>query len=169
MPIHPLLLLVLAQRLLELFHARGNTRRLLAQGAVEVGAGHYPLIVALHAGWWAALAATVPPAMTARPLPVAALALLMVARAWVLVSLGRFWTTRIITLPGAPLVRRGPYRLMAHPNYWIVATEIALVPLAFDAIGLAVAFSALNGALLAWRVAVEDRALNARGSFDPSA
>jgi methyltransferase len=80
----------------------------------------------------------------------------------VLVSLGRYWTTRIITVPGAPLVRRGPYRFLRHPNYVVVAAEIAVLPLAFGAWGLAVLFSALNGALLAWRISMEEQALAPR-------
>ena len=164
MPLHPVLLLVLAQRLLELVYAAGNTRRLKARGAVEVGAGHYPLMIALHGGWWLSLAATVPPDRPAHALPLAGFALLMVGRVWVLLSLGPYWTTRIVTLPGAPLVRHGPYAWVRHPNYWIVAGEVALVPLAFDAIGVAVTFSILNGALLAWRIAVEDEVITARGS-----
>jgi methyltransferase len=162
MPIHPLLLLVLVQRLAELFHARANTRRLRARGAVEVGAGHYPLLVAMHAGWWLALAAVVPATAPPHLLPLAGLGVLMTARIWVLVSLGPFWTTRVLTLPGAALVRRGPYRLLDHPNYWVVAGEVALLPLAFDQVVLAVAFSALNGGLLAWRIAVEDASLSPR-------
>ncbi|MGE5515778.1 MAG: isoprenylcysteine carboxyl methyltransferase family protein [Bacteroidota bacterium] len=162
MPVHPVLLLILLQRLLELAYAAGNTRRLRARGAVEVGRSHYPLMIALHAAWWLCLAATVPPAQPAHVAPLIGIAVLIGARVWVLLSLGPYWTTRILTLPGARLVRRGPYALMAHPNYCIVAGEIALVPLAFDAITLAVLFSVLNGAMLAWRIAVEDRALAER-------
>lgn len=159
MPVHPLLLLVLAQRLLELVYAGSNTRRLRAWGAVEAGASHYPVMVMLHAAWWLALAGTVPPDQPAHGMPLAALGGLMAARVWVLVSLGPYWTTRILTVPGAPVIRRGPYAWLRHPNYWIVAGEVALLPLAFDAVGLAVAFSVLNGAMLAWRIAVEDRTL----------
>lgn len=169
MPVHPILLLILLQRLVELAYAAGNTRRLRARGAVEAGAGHYPLMVAMHAAWWLSLAATTPPDLPAHGAPLAAVVALMVARLWVLVCLGPYWTTRILTLPGAPLVRHGPYAVMAHPNYWIVAGEVALVPLAFDAVAVAVLFSFLNGAMLAWRIAVEEQALaprriNARGS-----
>ncbi|MCR6632133.1 MAG: hypothetical protein NVV74_19930 [Magnetospirillum sp.] len=169
MPLHPVIALVLAQRLLELMHAGANTRRLRARGAVEVGAGHYPLMVLLHGAWLLALALAVPPDVQPHGVPLVGFGLLMLARVWVLASLGPYWTTRILTLPGAPLVRRGPYRLVRHPNYWIVAGEVALLPLAFDAVAIAVLFSALNGALLAWRIAVEDgalapRRLNARGS-----
>jgi methyltransferase len=167
--IHPAILLVLGIRLVELAHARANTRRLLARGAIEHGAGHYPLIVALHAAWWLALASAVPAAARPQAVPMALFALLLAARVWVIATLGPYWTTRIISLSAAPLVRRGPYRWLRHPNYWIVAGEIALLPLAFDQTAIAVLFSALNGALLGWRVAVEDNAIaprriSARGS-----
>lgn len=156
------LALVIAQRLLELIHARANTRRLLARGAVEVGAGHYPLFVLLHAGWLLSLAATVPWAAEPHAVPLVGSGLLMAVRVWVMVSLGPYWTTRILTLPGAPLVQRGPYRWLRHPNYWVVSGEVALLPLAFDALGVAVVFSALNGALLAYRIAMEEQALSPR-------
>jgi methyltransferase len=84
------------------------------------------------------------------------------ARLWVLVSLGRYWTTRVITVPGAPLVRRGPYRYFRHPNYLVVVAEIAVLPIAFGAWVVAVVFSALNAALLAWRISLEDQALAPR-------
>jgi len=118
--------------------------------------------VALHAVWWIVLAVTVPALERPQILPVIALGGLMIARAWVIASLGPYWTTRIITLPTAPLVRRGPYRLLRHPNYWIVAAEIALVPLAFGQVVTAVVFSFLNGAMLAWRITVEEQALSGR-------
>lgn len=157
-----ILVLVALQRLAELAYARSNTRRLLARGAVESGARHYPLFVLLHAGWLAALALLVPPATAPRPELLWLFAGLMVAGLWVMTSLGPFWTTRIISLPGAPLVGRGPYRFLRHPNYLVVAGEIAVLPLAFDALGLAIAFSALNGALLAVRVRAEERAISVR-------
>jgi methyltransferase len=83
-------------------------------------------------------------------------------RLWVIASLGPYWTTRIITLPNAALVRRGPYRYLRHPNYAVVIAEIAALPLAFGAWDIAVAFSALNAALIAWRIRVEDRILDPR-------
>ncbi len=154
--------LVALERLAELWYARRNTRALLTAGGVEVGGSHYPLLVALHAGWLVAILATVSPET---PVSIPLLALFVVLqgfRAWVLLSLGRFWTTRVITVPGAPLVRRGPYRFFRHPNYAVVAAEIAVLPLAFGAWMVALAFSALNGALLAWRISVEDQALAPR-------
>jgi methyltransferase len=103
------------------------------------------------------------PPNTPPSLPLAALfAVLLVARAWTIASLGRYWTTRVITLPDEPLVRRGPYRFLRHPNYLIVAGEIAVLPLIFGAWRLALLFSVANSALLWYRIRVEDRALAPR-------
>ena len=157
------LALVTLQRLSELGLARRNTAWLKAQGAVEVGAGHYPLIVALHAAWLAGLwllAWDVPPNI---PL-LTVFAGLQALRLWVLTSLGRRWTTRILVLPGASLVRTGPYRFLRHPNYAVVVLEIAVLPLAFGLIWYALVFSALNAAVLAVRIAAEDRAITHAGN-----
>ena len=121
---------VTAQRLGELWLAHRNTRRLLARGAHEVGAGHYPLAVGLHAAWllglwWLAYDRPV------QPLWLGVYAVLQVLRGWILSSLGERWTTRIIVLPDAPLVSAGPYRFIDHPNCLVVAAEIAVLPLAF--------------------------------------
>jgi methyltransferase len=152
-------LAVLLQRLAELAYARANTRRLLAAGAVEVGAGHMPLIVAVHAGWLAALFFLVPAtAPVSYPL-LAIYVVLQLGRLWVIVTLGPRWTVRVIALPGAPLVTDGPYRYCRHPNYAIVATEIAILPLAFGAWQIALVFSVLNGAVLMHRIRVEENAL----------
>ena len=154
--------LVASQRLIELAHARRNTARLRRLGAVEVDAGAYPLFVLLHAGWLASLAVFVA-AETAPDWPlVGVFALLQLGRIWVIVSLGRYWTTRIITLPTAPLVRAGPFRYLRHPNYLLVAAEIAVLPLAFGAVAVATAFSALNLMLIARRVRIEERVLAPR-------
>ena len=153
-----LLALVTAQRLGELVLADRNTARLKAQGAHEVAPGHYPLIVLLHAAWLAGLwwlAWDRPPNI---PLGVLFLGLEAV-RVWVLTSLGDRWTTRIIVLPGAPLVRRGPYRFIPHPNYAVVCAEIALLPLVFGLWAYALVFTALNAAILFVRIRAENRAL----------
>lgn len=159
---HGLLAAVVAARLLELLYARRNTARLLAQGGQEVGAAHYPLIVALHTAWLLSLAWFIPPETAAEPLMLFLFLLTQGLRIWVLVSLGRYWTTRIITLPGVPLVRRGPYRYLRHPNYLVVALELALLPLCFGAWELAVIFSLLNAAVLSWRIRTENAVLAAR-------
>ena len=153
--------LVVLQRLAELAYAERNTRRLRARGAVEHGRGHYPLIVLLHASWLAAILLAVPWQTRPDPVLLGAFLLLQPVRLWIVAALGERWTTRVIVLPGAPLVRRGPYRLLPHPNYAVVAAEIALLPLAFGAWRIALAYSVLNAALLAWRIRVESAALAA--------
>lgn len=156
------LALVVVQRLAELVYARRNTRRLLAEGAVEVGAGHYPIIVAVHVGWLAALLLTVPADAAPNGVLLALFLVVQGLRVWVMASLGRYWTTRVLTAPGAPLVRRGPYRWFRHPNYIVVVAEIALLPLAFGAPDIALVFSVLNGLVLTHRVRVENAALAER-------
>jgi methyltransferase len=156
--------LVALQRLAELVWSRRNTARLIAEGGIEVGAGHYPLIVALHAAWLVALVIV---AAQDAPIHLPFLGLygvLLALRLWVMASLGRYWTTRIITVPGAPLVKRGPYRFMRHPNYAVVVGEVAAAPLIFGAWEIAVLFSVLNLVLLRHRIAVEDAALADRRS-----
>jgi methyltransferase len=154
--------LVAAQRLAELAYAQRNTRNLRARGAIEIGRAHYPLFILLHGSWLIAIAVFVP-AATPPSWPLLALfALLQAGRVWVIATLGPYWTTRIITLPSAPLVARGPFRFVRHPNYLIVTGEIAVLPLSFGAGRLALVFSVLNAVLLAWRIRVENAALAAR-------
>ena len=155
-----ILALVTLERIGELWLARRNTRRLIAQGAQEHGARHYPLIVALHAAWLAALWWLAPP-RAIEPLWLALFFLIEIGRIWVLSSLGERWTTRIIVLPGAPLVRAGPYRWVNHPNYIIVVGEIAALPLTFGLWKVALIFSILNAAILTVRIRAENRALHA--------
>jgi methyltransferase len=150
--------LVTAQRLGELVVARRNTRRLLAQGGIERGAEHYPLMVALHGAWLGGLWVLA----WDRPANfvwLAIYAVLEVLRVWVLTSIGRRWTTRIIVVPGEALVRKGPYRLIQHPNYAVVVAEIAVLPLVFGLTGYAVVFSGLNAAMLWLRIRTESAAL----------
>ena len=158
--VYLILALVTLQRLGELMLAERNTRRLLAQGAHEVGRAHYPFIVAVHAGWLAALW-WLAPANPIQAVPLLLFLALQAARVWIVASLGQRWTTRIIILPGARLVRAGPYRWVKHPNYWVVASEIALLPLAFGLAGVAIVFTLLNAAVLLVRVREENRALAA--------
>lgn len=154
------LALVTAQRLGELVLADRNTRQLRRQGAVETGAGHYPFIIALHAGWLLGLWVLARDRSVNLPLLTVFVAL-QAARVWVIATLGPRWTTRIITLPGVPLVRKGPYRFLSHPNYAVVVAEIALLPLAFGLWGYAVVFTLLNAAMLWVRIRSESGALAA--------
>jgi methyltransferase len=158
-----LLLFVTLQRLAELIHARRNTQRLLREGAVEIGADHYPLLVILHGAWLAALWILLlsDHAMLWWPAAVG-YALTEIARVWVMISLGRYWTTRILIPRDTPLVRRGPYRFLRHPNYWVVAFEIALLPLALGSWTLAALFTVLNAAVLFRRIRIEEGSLAPR-------
>jgi methyltransferase len=152
---------VVVQRAAELVFAAINTSRLRARGAVEVDARGYLWFVVLHIAWLTSLVVLVP-VETAASWPLLAIfAVLQLARLWVIATLGQRWTTRVIVPPGAKLIEGGPYRYLRHPNYAIVAAEIAVVPLAFGAIAIALAFSAINLALIRRRIAIEDRALAA--------
>lgn len=153
---------VVLERLCELVYAERNTRALLAQGAAEVGRAQYPLIVLLHAAWLVTIALALPDPPRFYWIPLGVFLLLQVARIWVLATLGRYWTTRIITLESAPLVKRGPYRFLRHPNYAVVIGEIAVLPLVFGEIWVAVVFSAANALMLWWRIDQEDAALAQR-------
>jgi methyltransferase len=149
---------VIAQRLAELVVARRNTACLKAAGAIEFGAAHYPAMVALHTAWLGGLLAF----GWQRPVSLfwlAVFVLLQAARIWVIASLGGRWTTRIIVLPGSSPVTRGPYRWLRHPNYVVVALEIAVVPLALGLWFYAAVFSIANAGLLAVRIRAENRAL----------
>lgn len=153
-----LIAFIVAERLIELAIAQRNTARLLADGAVEFGRAHYPLIVALHVAWLAGLWFLGREHDVSRAWLVVFI-VLQVLRAWTIASLGRRWTTRIIVLPAAPLTAGGPYRFMRHPNYLVVALEIAVVPLALGLPAFALVFSLANAALLLWRIRVENAAL----------
>ena len=157
-----ILALVTLQRLGELALSRYNTKKLLARGAIEVGANHYPLVVAVHAAWLGALwiwgrhqdvdlAALVP------------FIALQGLRLWILATLGARWTTRVIVVPDEPLVASGPYKYFSHPNYAVVVAEIALLPLALSLPLLALTFTVLNAAVLVIRIRTEARALSAGG------
>lgn len=149
---------VTVQRLAELLLARSNTKKLLARGAFEAAPGHYPFIVLLHASWLAVLW-LLGPGPPIELVPLVIFGLLQLARLWVIATLGERWTTRIMVLPGEPLVRSGPYRWLNHPNYLIVIGEFAVLPLVFDLPLVAIVFSILNGLLLWVRIKDENQAL----------
>jgi methyltransferase len=156
------LILVALQRVAELIYAQRNTAALLARGGVEAGSSHYPLFVVLHAAWLMSMAVFISPWTPPNWWLLGVYALLQILRLWVVFALGPYWTTRIITVPNAPLVRTGPYRFVRHPNYVVVVCEVAVLPLAFGSVAIALVFTILNAALLAWRIRVENRALRGR-------
>ena len=148
---------VIAERLIELPIAARNTRRLLAQGGVEHSPRHYPLIVAVHTLWILAMV------VFGHDNPVSyawlgVYAVLQVMRVYILGTLGRRWTTRIITVPGEAKVTKGPFALVPHPNYMLVIAEILVAPLVLGLWEVAAVFGALNAAVLTVRVSAEERA-----------
>ena len=153
-----LIAFLIVQRLAELGLAQWNTVRLREAGGVEFGATHYPLMVALHAFWLLGLW-LLGHDRAVDPVWLGIFILLQAARLWVIASLGRRWTTRVIVLPGAAPIARGPYRWLRHPNYLVVVGEIAVVPLALGLPLFALVFSLANAALLAYRIRVENEAL----------
>jgi methyltransferase len=153
---------VIVQRLAELVYANANTRRLLAEGGREFGQGHYPLFIVLHGGWLAAIALLAQPEASPNLALLIAFIASQALRFWTLASIGRWWTTRIISAPHFPRVKRGPYRFIPHPNYTVVVIEIALLPLLLGAPLVALAFSIANFMLLTWRIRVEAEVLKER-------
>lgn len=155
-----LLAYLTVQRLGELWWATQNERRLFKAGGIEYGRNHLLLIVLVHAAWMVGLWALA----YDRPIEPGFFVLFIVvqiARFWVLFTLGRRWTIRIIVVPGELLVARGPYRFLRHPNYAVVTAEIALVPLALGLPIYALVFSMLNAGVLAIRIPAENAALTA--------
>jgi methyltransferase len=154
--------LVLAQRGAEELYSARNTQALSAEGASEAGASVYPVVAATHLAWIASIFFLIAPdAPIIWPLIVYYL-VLQVVRYWVIASLGRFWTHRIITLHGAAISRRGPYRYLSHPNYAVTIVETFVLPLAFGALALAVIMTALWSVVIATKIKLEDQALGPR-------
>jgi methyltransferase len=155
-----LLVYLTVQRAAELWWVKQNERRLFTAGGIEYGRDHLPLIVLLHVAWMIGLWALA----YDRPVNLIFLALfvvLQIARFWVLLTLGRRWTLRIIVRPGERLVTNGPYWWFRHPNYAVVVGEMAVVPLALGLPIYALVFSVLNAMVLAIRIPAENAALAA--------
>jgi methyltransferase len=157
-------LIVGIQRLCEIRLSRRNANRLIAEGGREIGTGHYPILVAVHAAWLAAIAFLIPAGSPVHWPVILAYLVVQAGRYWVVATLGRHWTFKVIDMPAAPLVRRGPYRWLRHPNYVVVMLEVALLPLAFGAWEIAAVFSAAHLAVLAWRLRGENASIARRDS-----
>lgn len=155
--------IVVIQRLVELGVANRNERWIRSQGAIEVGASHYKWMVLMHTAFFVSLLVEV--LFFNRPLSpfwgwlLAIFLLMQVLRVWCLSSLGKFWNTKILILPGANVQKKGPYRWVRHPNYVIVTTELIVLPLLFSAYYTAVLFLLLNLWMLSVRIPAEERAL----------
>ncbi|MDW0110202.1 isoprenylcysteine carboxyl methyltransferase family protein [Sporosarcina aquimarina] len=154
---------VILQRLAELIIAKNNEKRMLAQGAYEVGARHYPAIVLLHTAFFVSLLLEVvirkPGLSPIWGILLTLFLLTQVLRVWCLASLGKYWNTKIIILPGADVVMKGPYKFIRHPNYFIVAMEILVLPMIFGAYFTAILFTLLNAWMMSVRIPQEERAL----------
>ncbi len=159
---YAIIALVILQRAGELVLANRNTQKLKAQGGVEIAAGQYRFIVLLHMAWLMAVLWLIPTPVVIYWGWIGVFLLLQAARVWVIVSLGPYWTTRIISLPDVPLVKRGPYRFVRHPNYLVVAGEILALPLAFGEIWVALVFSVVNAVMLYLRIREEETGLAPR-------
>lgn len=157
--------LVALERLYEMWLSRRHARRVLARGGVEVGAGHYPVMVVLHTLFLVSAVAEVwllatPALPWLTLLSLVAVVLTMVLRYWAILSLGDRWNTRVLFEPGRPPVTRGPYRWLRHPNYLAVATEIFFLPLIHGAWRTSLVFSVANAVLLRHRIRVENAAVH---------
>lgn len=153
---------LLVQRGAEEIYSALHTRALLAAGGMEAGRNFYPVVAVSHLGWIAAIFLIIPPTAAISWWLLTAFLGLQVVRYWVIGSLGRFWTHRIITLPGAPVVRSGPYAIIRHPNYLVTILETALLPCVFGAFAVATIFTAIWSAVIVYKIGLEDEALAAR-------
>ncbi|MFQ3596765.1 MAG: isoprenylcysteine carboxylmethyltransferase family protein [Chloroherpetonaceae bacterium] len=158
-----MILILATQRIVELFISKRNEVWLKSQGGYEVGAEHYKYMVMLHLTWFLAMIAEHYIRNTSlSPMWQVWLSVVLVAqlgRYSVITTLGKFWNTRIIVVPNAPLVKKGLYRFVSHPNYWIVGTEIAVVPLLFELYITSLIYTILNAGMLVVRIRVEETAL----------
>ena len=154
---------LLLQRMLELWLARRNAKRVLATGGYEVGQRHYPWIVGTHLLFFLGLLIEI--GFYARhpgawfPFWFGLFLMAQAVRYWAIRSLGKYWNTRLIVTPGMRPVVRGPYRYIRHPNYLVVVVELLAVPLMFDAYVTAISITLLNGFVLRHRIRLEDEAL----------
>lgn len=162
--------LVIAQRLIEVFIAKRNEKWMLSQGAYEVGASHYPYMIALHSSFFLFLIVEVLTNNSSLsplfPLFFILFIAVQALRIWCLRSLGPFWNTKIIILPGAEVVKKGPYVYFRHPNYAVVCLEIVLLPLMFQAYFTAFCFTLLNITMLSVRIPIEEKALRETTNYN---
>ena len=158
-----ILVIVILQRLTEIFIAKRNEKWMLSQGAYEVGASHYPYMVTMHFSFFLFLIVEVvtnnSDISPLFPLFFLLFIAVQALRIWCIRSLGTFWNTKILILPDAQVVRKGPYTFMRHPNYAVVCLEILLLPIMFQAYFTAFCFTLLNVTMLSVRIPIEEKAL----------
>lgn len=160
---------ILIQRGAEEIHSARNTKRLIAAGGREEGREYYPVVACAHLSWIAGLFFLIPAEATIIWPIMGLFLLLQIARYWVIATLGRYWTHRIITLDEAPIIGKGPYRFLRHPNYAVTYVETFLLPLAFGALPLAIIMTAVWVAVIQYKILLEDRAIDMRRRPNASA
>lgn len=164
---------VIIQRIIELMIARNNEKRMKREGAFEFGQAHYPWMVQMHAGFFLALILEVwlfkKSLSPFWPILLSLFILAQAGRVWALASLGKYWNTKVIVLPGANVVKKGPYRFIRHPNYAIVTLELIVIPLLFEAYVTAAVFSVLNAIMLSVRIPAEEDALRKLTEYEKMA
>lgn len=161
---------IIFQRITELVIAKRNEKWMKSQGAIEFGRGHYPAMVAIHTAFFLSFILEViyfqKDLSAYWPLLFTVFLITQAMRVWALTSLGRFWNTKIIILPGAEVIKKGPYKLIKHPNYLIVAVELIVIPLIFNAFVTMIAFTLLNIMILSIRIPAEERALKELTAYE---
>jgi len=152
---------VILLRIGELILSKRNERWLLMNNAIEYGHRHYPFIVALHVLFFISMIVEYATLDTTSfsIFFLVSYFILIAFKVWIIASLGRFWNTKIYRISGIPLIKKGPYKYMKHPNYMTVVAEIAIIPLVFDLYFTAIIFSLLNLVILYVRIKEENKAL----------
>lgn len=155
--------IIILQRLCEMIIAKRNEKWMRENGAQEFGQNHYPLIVFIHTMFFIVFFLEVyiwqNRLSPVWPIVLSIFMMTQLIRVWAITSLGRYWNTKIIVLPGAKMVNKGPYQFLKHPNYLVVTIEFIVIPLMFEAYFTAFFFSLLNGIILRIRIAAEEKAL----------
>ncbi|RLQ95154.1 isoprenylcysteine carboxyl methyltransferase family protein [Falsibacillus albus] len=158
------------QRIFELIIARRNEKYLKAKGAIEFGKGHYRFMVLIHVLFFVSMMTEVDlGAKFSSPLLPYLFTMFLftqAARIWAISSLGEYWNTKIIVLPEAKVPKKGPYKLMRHPNYLIVTLELLLIPMMFHAYFTLFAFTVLNALILSIRIPIEEKALSGATNYE---
>mgnify|MGYP001445338882 CR=1 FL=1 len=154
-----ILIFIVLQRIAELTYSNYNTKRLILEGAKEYYKDHYPLFIILHGTWIISIIFFIPHNTSANIFFLIVFIILQILRVWVIITLGKYWTTRIIRIKNSTLVKKGPYKFIKHPNYLIVFFEILILPLIFSATELSIIFTILNALLLLYRIKLENKAI----------
>lgn len=163
---YSIILLVIIQRLTELYISKRNEKWLIKNGAVEYGRSHYKFLLIMHALFFISMIAEYNSGggyfefNTINNLFLVFFILLQVMRIWILRSLGKYWNTKLYRIPGSELIKKGPYKYFRHPNYIVVACEIFVLPMIFNLYYTAIIFSILNLMMMLVRIPEENKILN---------